>query len=169
MVAEQEMTMPRGRKQQDAASENGSAAAALVGTRGDGMPVEFGGVSCGRKMMSVGVKIGREELDIGTADEVFTDAQLEVRCVVDPLGNDDTPGQGRFANTDLELEGIAICHRLGVSKDAYTMRLSFVEDSIDQPALLKLAYRTGHIRAKRVGAATSDQIEKANAEVEADD
>ena len=150
--------MARGRKQQEAV-DNGTA---QVGTRDDGLAVEFGGVSCGRKMMSVSLKIGREELDLGTADEVFTDAQLEVECVVDPLGGDDARGQGRFANTDLELKGIAICHRLGVSKDAYTMRLSFVEDSIDQPSLLKLAYRTGHIRAKRVGAATSEEIKKAN-------
>jgi hypothetical protein len=93
--------------------------------------VAFGGVSIGEKTARVSMKIARGEsgLDIVAAEDLFCGRRLTGRIQLG--GKTDTPGQTKFIETDVVVDGTFDIHRFGVTPEAFTTGATFSLKEID--------------------------------------
>lgn len=89
------------------------------------VPVSFGGVSIGEKTARVSMKIQRGDcgLDIVAAEDLFCGRRLTGKIQLG--GKADTPGQTKFIETDVVVDGTFDIHRFGVTPEAFTTGATF--------------------------------------------
>lgn len=104
------------------------------------------------------MSIEREAIGIVEADENFCGRRVTGRVVLG--GKNDSPGQAKMFETDLQLAGTFDIHRFGVSADSFTTGITFSLKSIDVATLAKFSKGSGRIVFNSVAEILEDQPEE---------
>lgn len=99
----------------------------------------------------LGIKVSRDDLDLGLADALFTDAQLQCEICCDPNAGDDSEGQQTMDVGVFTLELIADVHGFGVKAEHFNASLQSAKSAIDIGALAQFANRRGTLSCTRIG------------------
>lgn len=113
------------------------------------LPVQFGGVSLGKKNARLGFSVDRSVLGLVRADELFVDRRLTVRIV---LGReDDAGGQELAFGEDFEHRGVFDVKGFRVGAEAYTgLGLVAMVKDFDLEALRRFRAAAGRLVVENV-------------------
>jgi hypothetical protein len=112
---------------------------------------EFKGIGIGKEKLRIGVNVGRDQIDLDKADELFCGSQLQVRVDCDPNRNKDVDGQQTMEGSTITLDGVANVLGYGVKTDHYSISLQFTIGAIELNEIGKFANRKGKLFCSRIG------------------
>ena len=123
------------------------------------IPVSFGTVSIGKKTAKISMKIERDEsLSITDAEESFCGRRLTGKIISG--GKGDSPGQTKFIETDICIEGAFDVHRMGVSETEFSIGATFVKGEIDVAMLGDFSSGSGRMVVSEIGMIPKDVVEE---------
>lgn len=132
------------------------------------LAVEFGGVSYGKNMGSVGISVSRDDIDLEVADNLFINSQVQCRIAADPNAGKDVQGQVKAFEDHEFVEFVANVHGFSVKADNIRATLSIPKSSLGEAQLARFAGRRGTCECTRVGTLHEDG-ESDNGQEDADD
>lgn len=159
---EKESEMPRGRGRvveptvSNGHGKRGGKEAAQV------FACEFAGKSCGKGVVSLGVRIGRsDELTPSAIDAIFTNAQLAVELICDGNGQGDAAGQATMFSTEQSvISAIAETHGFRANSHDYGLKLAFNREALGEEGstrLESLLFMRGRLKVLKTGAAVTQR------------
>lgn len=145
--------MPR-RKKATAARSRTATARATTDERQEysirDLPCSFANANVG-DTCAIGVSVDRANIDYKTLAPVIVSSRVAVLIEVDPLADDDVPGQSRLIDTaGVSLHATADCPSLAIKEKTLGFRLVFGADS-DAREMIKIAKHNGRISIARLG------------------
>jgi hypothetical protein len=123
------------------------------------LPCKFGNVVLGPDKCSISVQTERNSAKLAQTESLLVGARLDVHITIDPIGQDDVPGQKRAVNTDITFESVADCPSLMVKPKKFGFRLSFATGSVDVARLATVAQMSGQVELQRIGDSGEDNEE----------
>lgn len=131
-----------------------------MGKKPKGISVNFKNASPTKKRRNLGVEMGRDEIDLETAAQLFINSQLECVISVDPNQDDDGEGQATFdPESDMvDLKFVAGVLNFTVNADVYAFTLQ-LPLSLHADDVERFRYRKGRLVCKRTGAAASPEAQ----------
>lgn len=121
------------------------------------IPVQFGGVSIGQATAKLSMKIERKFVKIQTADDAFCGRRIKGRIQLG--GGNDQPGQQKFIETDLQIEGSFDIHRFGVTADHFTTGATFKLKEIDISDFAQFSKGSGRLIAEGIENIPDDSVD----------
>lgn len=112
------------------------------------------GVSIGETTAAVGFKFSRDLLKVEIADDMLTDARLEVS-----IGTGDPDQNEMFPRGADKIKSVGDCHGMSVKKGTISARLTFRDQDVDLTALSRLATKEVTMFLERVGTAGDEPAE----------
>lgn len=119
------------------------------------LSVVFSNVTLQKEKARIGVKINRDDLELGAADALFCNAQLEVTLTCDPNSRGDVDGQQTMKGFILTVSLIAETKRYSVGSDVIAVSLSTPKSALDIKLLSQFAAAKGMMKCKRIGNAAA--------------
>lgn len=112
------------------------------------IPVDFGGVSIGDQTVRIGITVARAHIDLLKADEVFVCHRLTGTVT---LGRrDDQDGQAKLFDSDVQIQGVFDCKRIGVNGKNISTGLAFSLEDIDISELARFSKGAGMLEVESV-------------------
>lgn len=131
------------------ATKKKRAAKALNKTSMLDVPVKYGQISIGLTTARLSVKLSRDVIRIGKADELFTDRRLDCRVVHGHA--EDQTDQGKLIDTDVAIESSCDVKGFGVRAAHLSAGLTFNLKEIDVSELARFANSEGRLVVRDAG------------------
>jgi len=117
------------------------------------VPCEFTGLSTGKEIFSLGIRMGRKKFSLKDADRLLCGSRLKVRVVKDGNVDLDTTNQQTFGAPEPEdvIESTVDVKGYTVKQKHISARLSFNASEIDKSKMLEFIEEKGYVDLERVG------------------
>ncbi len=121
-------------------------------------PAKFASVNVTTNKVAIGVTVARPSCSLEAANALFVASELRIRMTCDPNSADDTPGQQKFTDDNLDANVVAVTGAVSMKTDRFTFGLSIDRDkrNTDAEHLLRFANSHGQIEVERIGDAKSN-------------